>query len=283
MTGARYSRRLFLTAAATAGAGIASIGQASAAATDRLDNACSRDGDQENSTGPIDVPPTPGESDKPDKPAAPAEAIDATVVESGTPGPTAVIVGGIHGDEKAGIIAAHHITEWDPNTGRLVILPEVNPPAIEGHTRTNNHGDLNRKFDYGEAPATELAQVIWRTVNTARPDLLIALHESRGIYEGSPSGVGQAIFRSPGEDTDDAATMGIRRVNRTIGSQELKFNIGHITGPETAPTGLLVEKAAYEASIPSFIVETYENVHLKARVRWQELCVKGVLDYYDLY
>lgn len=282
MTGARHGRRAFLTAAAAAGAGVASIGQASAAATDRLENACSRDDKNgADSTVPIDIPPDePG--DAPETPT-PAATIDVTVSDSGTAGPTAFIVGGMHGDEEAGIIAAHNITGWEPTAGQLAVLPEANPGAIEQHTRGTDRGDLNRQFDYGQPPATALAQAIWHAVTAAEPDVLIALHESTGIYEGTPPGVGQAIFRSPGDDTDDAASLAIKRANRTIGRQELKFDIGHVTGPKTAPAGLLTEKAAYQAGIPSFIVETYEAVNMEARVRWQEMCARGILDYYDLF
>jgi hypothetical protein len=290
MSGARQGRRAFLTAAAAA-AGVASIGRASAAETDGLENACSRDnGSQGRGTFPIDVPSvdspespeSPGSPDSPDSPD-PAETIGVTVTDSGKEGPTAFIIGGIHGDEEAGIIAAHHITDWEPNAGQIAVLPEANPVAIEDDSRTNAHGDLNRKFDFGEAPATPLARAIWQAVEAADPDIVMTLQESQGVYKGSPSGVGQAVFRSPGDDTYDAAKMGIERANQTIGSQELKFDLGPVSGPETAPTGLLTEKAAYQAGIPSFIVETYEELNMDARVRWQETITRGILDYYDLY
>jgi hypothetical protein len=280
MSGARQGRRAFLTAAAAVGTGVASIGRASAAETESttdiggLENACSRD-DSGTGTFPIDVPSV----DTPN----PSEKIEISVTDSDTKGPTAFIVGGIHGDEEAGIIAAHHITEWEPNAGQIVVLPEANPSAIESNSRTNVYGDLNRKFDYGGVPETKLAQAIWQAIKASDPDIVMTLQESQGIYEGSPSGVGQAVFRSPGDDTYNAASMGVERANRTIGRQELKFNIGHITGPNVAPTGLLTEKTAYGAGIPSFIVETYEELNQKARVRWQETITRGILDYYDLY
>jgi hypothetical protein len=282
MSGARQGRRAFLTAAAAAGAGVASIGRASASGTESttdiggLENACSRDDkNQGEGTFPIDVPTV----DTPN----PSETIDVTVTDSGTEGPTAFIAGGIHGDEEAGIIAARHITDWKPNAGQIVVLPEANPAAIASNSRTNEYGDLNRKFDHDGVPATELAQSIWQAIEASDPDIVMTLQESQGIYEGSPSGVGQAVFRSSGDNPYDAASMGIKRANRTIGRQELKFDIGYITGPSTAPTGLLTEKAAYGAGIPSFIVETYEKMNQEARVRWQEMITKGILDYYDLY
>lgn len=208
MSGARQGRRAFLTTAAAAGAGVASIGRASAAETEGsatdtggLENACSRD-DTDSGTGtfPIDVPSV----DEPDSPDT-VETIDVTVTDSGSVGPTAFIVGGVHGDEEAGIIAAHHITNWEPNTGQIAVLPEANPDAIKNNSRTNVYGDLNRKFDFGEAPATTLARTIWQALKSSDADIVFTLQESRGIYGGSPSGVGQTVFRSPGDDTYDAA------------------------------------------------------------------------------
>lgn len=275
MPGARHGRRAFLATAAAVGGGIASVGRASATDTEGLENACSRrDTDQKEQTVPIDIP-DPSKGIDVD--------IDVTVTDSGTAGPTAFIVGGIHGDEEAGIVAAHDIANWSPDTGQLVVLPEANPVAIENNRRGNDLGDLNRKFDFGQLPTTKLAQSIWKAVTAAEPDILMTLQESHGIYQRHPSGVGQAVFRSPGDNTKDAATMGVKRANRTIGRQKLKFRIGRISGPNRAPTGLLSEKAAYQAGVPSFIVETYENVNKNARVRWQKKIVNGVLDYYDFY
>ncbi len=268
MARARHGRRAFLTAAAAVGGGLASVGQASA--TD-LENACSRgDGGQQGQTVPID-------------PIGPTGSIDVTIAESGVSGPTACIVGGIHGDEEAGISAAHTITTWTPDAGMLVVVPEANPVAIENNTRAGKHGDLNRKFVHGQQPTSELAQSLWQAVTAADPDLLITLQESRGIYGGASPGVGQAIFRSAGENTADAARLGQQMANRTIGRQTFTFSIGRISGPQSAPNGLLSEKAAYEAGIPSFIVETYEGIHQTARVHWQKKAVIGILNYYDLY
>lgn len=271
MVEAQHGRRAFLTAAAAVGGGLATVGRASATDTEDLENACSRrDEGQEEQTLPIN-------------PVGPNGTIDVTVADSGVSGPTACIIGGIHGDEEAGISAAHNIMDWSPDAGMLVVLPEANPVAIDHHTRAGEHGDLNRKFVHGQPPTSELAQSLWQAVTAADPDLLITLQESRGIYGSSSGGVGQAIFRSQGADTDDAARLGRKMVNRTIGRRQLKFGIGRISGPQSAPNGLLTEKAAYDAGIPSFIVETYEDIHQKARVRWQKQAVIGILNYYDLY
>lgn len=274
MSGARHGRRAFLVTTAAIGAGIASTSRARATDTSGLENACSRrDTKQNENTQSIDIDD-------------PTESIDIDAVnvsKSNTEGLTAFVVGGIHGDEEAGIAAAHEITDWNPDAGTIVVLPEANPAAIESNSRTNKRGDLNRKFVSDQVPTTELAQSIWQAVSAAEPDVLITLQESHGIRNHSSSGVGQTVFRSPGDDTADAVSMGIRRANKTVGSKKFKFETGRISGPNRAPNGLLTEKAAYDADISSFIVETYENVNKKARVRWQKKIVSGILDYYDIY
>ena len=57
------------------------------------------------------------------------------VYESGLPGPTVVVTGGIHGNEPAGARAARQIADWTVSRGRLVVLPRCNEPALEARTR----------------------------------------------------------------------------------------------------------------------------------------------------
>lgn len=272
MQGGR-GRRSFLAAMTTVSASVACIGQASAAENGggETENACSRrDTGEGGLSTPIDDPKTP-------------ENLDINSVDSETNGPTGFIVGGIHGDERAGIIAAHDIAEWTPDYGQLAVLPEANPAAIKQHRRENAFGNLNRKFTVGSKPTSALAQSIWGAVTTSEPDVLISLHESKGIFNGTPSGVGQRVFHRGRDTTYDAARMGIRRANRTIGNKRVRFGHGRISGPNKAPTGLLSEKADYDAGIHSFIVETYDGVNEDARVRWQKTITRGILDYYNIY
>ncbi len=51
--------------------------------------------------------------------------------DSGKPGPTVVLTGGIHGNEPAGAGAAEQIRHWPIKRGRLIIVPRVNRPGLE--------------------------------------------------------------------------------------------------------------------------------------------------------
>lgn len=265
-------RRSFLAAMTTVSASVACIGHASAAENGSgTENACSR-----RDTGD-------GGFSEPIDDSNLTETLNIDSIDSGTDGRTAFIVGGIHGDERAGIIAAHDIAGWSPDYGQLVVLPEANPAAIEQNRRENAFGNLNRKFTVGSKPTSALAQAIWDAVTTTEPDLLITLHESKGILNGSTSGVGQMVFHRQRSTTTDAARMGIKRANTTIGNKRFRFGHGRISGPSKPPTGLLSEKADYDAGIDSFIIETYDGVNEDARIRWQKTITRGILDYYDIY
>jgi hypothetical protein len=207
--------------------------------------------------------------------------LDVASIESGNEGPTALIVGGTHGDEEAGYRAATQMRDWEPDTGRLVILPKANPLAIEHNSRTTDYGNLNRHFDAG-GPTSPLAAAIWTVVEQTNPDVVLSLHEASGVYDSSSS-VGQAVFRSPTSAARAAARAGINRANKTIRRRSLMFDIGHISSPDNSPSGLLTERTTYTVGIPSFIVETYQDVSLDTRVKWQQKITRGVLDYFNLY
>lgn len=193
-------------------------------------------------------------------------------------GPTVMVVGGIHGDEEAGFVAAGNVAEWAIDTGTLVTIPEANPTAIEAGTRTSADGvNLNRQFPTNEEPQTELAQAIWDVVRTYDPDAVIDLHESRGIYANDPvDGVGQAIFHSPDNEVSEAADRAVDYVNeRYIDDPNLEFLTGRFTGPQTEPEGLLVHKVHRETDAIAFLQETlYTNIDLETRVRWQQVLVQ---------
>lgn len=83
--------------------------------------------------------------------------IPLTVVRNGA-GPTALLTGGNHGDEYEGPIALQHLAATlrpDEVTGRVIIVPYFNHPAVLAGTRTSpiDRGNLNRAFP-GRADGT---------------------------------------------------------------------------------------------------------------------------------
>ncbi|APX98115.1 hypothetical protein BB347_02875 [Natronorubrum daqingense] len=197
-------------------------------------------------------------------------------------GPTAVVLGGVHGNEVAGFTAAEDIADWSIDVGTLVIIPEASAVAVERGTRTDDEGDdLNRQFPEGSEPRTELAQALWDVVTDYDADAVIDLHESTGIYAGDPvDGVGQAIFHSSDEEATAAASNAIETVNEdSVDDPDKSFQSGGFTGPNSDPRGLLVHKASRELDAQSYLVETVStDVDLDTRVNWQYQLVAYLLE-----
>lgn len=66
------------------------------------------------------------------------------VIEGKHPGPTALVVSGIHGDEAAGYETGTRMLDWGLKRGTLVVIPEADVDAIRRGTRHGRAGHLNR-------------------------------------------------------------------------------------------------------------------------------------------
>ncbi|WP_456296800.1 N(2)-acetyl-L-2,4-diaminobutanoate deacetylase DoeB [Vibrio sp. AK197] len=76
--------------------------------------------------------------------------IPITVIKNGE-GPTSLLTGGNHGDEYEGITALlklSHELSAEAISGRVIIVPMMNHPAVQAGTRTSpiDGGNLNRSF-----------------------------------------------------------------------------------------------------------------------------------------
>ena len=127
-----------------------------------------------------------------------------TAVQLGDPGGTrvALVVGVIHGDERAGLRIVRAIkreASRDPGAlagTQLWAIATVNPDGLRAHTRKNAHGvDLNRNFPYrwhgnvphssgyypGPRPASEPeTRAVMAFIRRLRPDLSIWYHQPWG-------------------------------------------------------------------------------------------------------
>jgi len=135
-----------------------------------------------------------------------------TAVQVGDPaGARAVLmVGVIHGDERAGLRIIRAIKSEAERHATLAgtqlwAITTVNPDGLKAHTRKNSHGvDLNRNFPYrwrskvphssghypGPRPASEPeTRAVMAFVRRIRPDLSIWYHQPWGAVlacHGSP-------------------------------------------------------------------------------------------------
>lgn len=121
-------------------------------------------------------------------------AIPLTVIKNGK-GPTVILQGGNHGDEYEGPIALGEIIrDLDPATvsGRLIIVPAINLPAVVAGRRTSpvDNLNLNRLFpgDHGGTTTTQIAAYI-NDVLFPMADAFIDLHSGGSSSVNIPSAI----------------------------------------------------------------------------------------------
>ncbi|WP_435153474.1 M99 family carboxypeptidase catalytic domain-containing protein [Haladaptatus sp. DFWS20] len=198
-------------------------------------------------------------------------------------GPTALVVGGMHGDEKSGYRAATAITRWQVSGGTLVVLPKANQAAIRANRREGENGDLNRKFPTGETPETELARAIWGVVSRHDPDVLLDLHRSIGIYGYHESSVGQVIWPTDAGRASDHAKRTAERLNDAVVPWSMPLHEFRLGGEITGSRPMLVHKFAGDLGRPGYIFETTAFLlDLGTRVRWTKRAAEELLSHHGI-
>lgn len=120
-----------------------------------------------------------------------------SIRDSGVAGETVMVLGGVHGNEPGGWMAAEAVRDWIPEAGSLIVAPQLNRLAIAGFVRTFDElGDLNRLYpgDAGSAlPMERMAAEIVATANEFGASLLLDMHESWAFWVDAP-GTGTAAL-----------------------------------------------------------------------------------------
>jgi protein MpaA len=120
--------------------------------------------------------------------------------EAGDPGAARkeLVVGCIHGDERAGIAIARRLEHASPVGLDLWIVPVLNPDGAAARTRGNARGvDLNRNFPWrwkplgglvysGPRPLSEPeSKVAYRLIRRLRPQVSIWFHQPLDVVDKS--------------------------------------------------------------------------------------------------
>ncbi|MEM8538776.1 MAG: succinylglutamate desuccinylase/aspartoacylase family protein [Pseudomonadota bacterium] len=133
--------------------------------------------------------------------------IPVTVIQNGA-GPTVLMMAGIHGDEYEGQIALNRLileTSATDITGRLIVLPSANAPAVAAGTRTSpiDNGNLNRAFpgDPAGSPTFMIAHYIEELLMPLC-DYLIDLHSGGTSLVYPPT-----LLRGQGHDAATADAL----------------------------------------------------------------------------
>ncbi|HCC33783.1 MAG TPA: hypothetical protein DEQ28_07815 [Clostridiales bacterium] len=146
--------------------------------------------------------------------------------ESGSPGPSVLVVGGLRGDEPGAMAAARLAAQLQVTTGRLLVLPEAYRRAIAAGTRTAaGEGDLNRAFprSAGVQPTSALAAAIWQLFNTYGIDHVVSFVEDAGYHQAGAGDFGQTIVYYPNPGTEALAEAMAAAANLTVDRQLATF------------------------------------------------------------
>lgn len=136
-------------------------------------------------------------------------------LDSGRPGPTILVVGGVQGDEPGGFSAAALlISHYKITSGAVWVVPNLNFLSIIRCSR-GVYGDMNRKFaalDPGD-PEYAAVQNIKKIITDPRVDAVLHLHDGWGFYSPTtvsdwqcPQRWGQSVIID--QDTLDAKRFG---------------------------------------------------------------------------
>lgn len=258
----------------------------------------------------------PGDEDEEEAQPAPGVTREVRYIQSGSrtetrtevyivrgpePGPTVMLVGGVHGSERSGWMVAGEVArEWEIDRGTLVVIPEANKDAVRRTKRTGrDERDLNRAFPKGRAMGQAgdwlLAKEIWGIVEEFRPDALLDLHEGWGLREANdrfPGGtlsVGQTFIVHPVGDAEQFAEHVVNVLNTEhnpfYGRNGLTYNF-QIIGPPV--DGSLARKAGNDLGIPAFIAEPTQGrsgrhqTTVAQRQDWHRVIVEEFMRWYGV-
>ncbi len=146
---------------------------------------------------------------------------------SGLDGPRVMVLGGVHGNEPGGWLAAEEIAKWEVTRGDLIVVPRANVIATQRLVRTTDElGDLNRLYPgtpEHALPMGRMANVIVRLAREFDVDVLLDLHESWGFFNeyngGGTAFIGQTVTGT-GTAGFDAAQGIVEAVNPLVSERE---------------------------------------------------------------
>ena len=192
------------------------------------------------------------------------------VLDSGRPGPTVLVVGGVHGDEPAGSAAAERVCRWPIVRGRLLVLPRAHEPALKAGQRRAPEmdealSDLNRDFPKtGQKPMPRgpLAIEIWQLVQHEKVTWLVDLHESQNYRQLKAGSVGNSILFCPMPEVNKLLPVLLAAVNGTIDDPAKKFAYAR-----PPADGSLARAAAQHLGINSVLFESTRKDPLDVRIR----------------
>lgn len=145
------------------------------------------------------------------------------VRHSGRQGSTVMVLGGVHGNEPSGWLAAEELLSWEPTFGSLIVVPRANILPTYAMERTFDYlGDLNRMYpgDPNGWPMERMAASIVDVAREFNVEVLLDMHESWGFYveriQNGTAFLGQTITTGRGPADGRLALEIAAKVNAGI-------------------------------------------------------------------
>lgn len=140
------------------------------------------------------------------------------IFASGREGPIMAILGGVHGNEPGGWLAAEAVRDsLRPTAGALIVLPRANELAVQQFVRTtDNLGDLNRLYpgDPAGQPMAQMAYEITETLRDFHATHALDLHESWAFYrDRTDTATGTAFL---GQTVSSSTSQGLVLGDRIV-------------------------------------------------------------------
>lgn len=202
-------------------------------------------------------------------------ATEMYIISSGVPGPVVLVTGGVHGNEKAGYLAADQLRTMTISSGTLIVIPRANKLADNANTRAiKGETDLNRAFPTSKTgqPSYTPAKAIYAVVKQYKVKWVMDMHEGYGYSAGGSASVGQSLIYYPSTACTAMTNTILKNVNAGIKTSSHRFvALRYPVG------GSLARSSAQFLGTNSFIFETCTKDSLNTRINEQLLAANTLL------
>jgi hypothetical protein len=219
-------------------------------------------------------------------------------------GKTLMIIGGMHGDEPGGYLAADLYADMALRKGRLIVVPRANFLSIISSKRAKD-GDMNRRFNKGDKTIDyedRIVEILKALIEES--DYLLNLHEGSGFYSDrwesptvNPLRFGQSVIADADVyKTADGRTIDLGKtardvvavVNSHITNKNHRFRFdNHRTFEKNTMHAEQRMSATYFAMShygkPAFAIETSKEIKsLPEKVGYQTLVINAFMDKFGI-
>jgi hypothetical protein len=221
------------------------------------------------------------------------------------PGPTLLIIAGIHGDEAGGYLSAERYASLKLTKGNLIVVPRLNGAAIRTGKRCGLGGDMNRLFNLPPGhsnPDDKVVNLVKQLIRQS--DYVLNLHQGYDFYnprwisrKRNPSKWGQsnvidaATFHLPGGqklELEHYAERVVQRANLRIPGPDYHFTVNntHTAGKQSRhqeQKGSLTYYSLYNQQKIALGLEATKNCSLAQAVSYLTIAVNAAIEEAGIY